>query len=437
MGLFDDPIAVQQYNPYAGILGAEAPLPEYDVSLEPVADFSKNLVMDAINSASDVGAMAFDPNLMYEFQQNPQAIADRLMALNMNVGLPTRALTVGRVSPNTLLAGGAPTKAELDPLGYGKVKAPKKVSESEAITSEAVEMLPQKNVTMEDLQGSLLFPLFGDQSATGLLLEGIDDVKFQKPVLLEGGAGFMRGASAKADDAVWASGKSVVSDIRNRVTRAAEETGLPVNMIYTAMGKDAIDFATFPSSALAEQIPLSKITAKGAKDFDDEMRKIDKDWVGVLSPNLRSYLENTKSDIRKAFVRNMDKAPAQKEGFPSVALTRAAVTDAELKDAIAGQTGFAIGRLNLENPIIENPTVPHSTYDTQMAGEYVGGLLDQLPKEMVFRDFYQALEGAKTASGKLQSPSMKDYTMRLTLPMQLVDQQLVDEAMEYSLLRGK
>lgn len=198
------------------------------------------IVTEPIMALSDVGGMMFDEDLYLQSQLDPQYVGDKIGNMNLNVSLPTKAIGAARgVDPNALLAGGAPTKAELDPLGYGKVKAPKKVSESEAVTSEAVKMSPKKSVTMEDLQGSLLFPLFGDQSATGLLLEGIDDVKFQKPVLLEGGAGFMRGASAQADDAVWASGKSVVSDISNRVTRAAEETGLPVNMIYTAMGKDA------------------------------------------------------------------------------------------------------------------------------------------------------------------------------------------------------
>lgn len=394
-------------------------------------------VYEATIGPQGIGTMAADM-LFRGKPYTEQEMIDAILQYNMDVGVPTAAIgSLGRQSANTLYSGRGPTKADLDPMGYGKVKAPKKVSESEAITSEAVELAPKKEITIEDLQGGLLFPTMGDQSATGLLLEGIDDVRFQNPVLLEGGPNFMRGASAQADDAVWASGKGVVSDIKNRVQRASEETGLPVNMIYVAMGKDAIDFATFPASALAEQIPFAKITKKAAKEFDDEMRKIDPDWVGVMSSNLRGYLETTKSDVRKAFVRKMDTKPAQEAGFPSVALTRSAITDTELRDSLAGQTGYTVGRLNLENPIIKDPSVPHSTYDTQMSGEYVGGLLTPFPKEMVFRDFYKGLEGARTASGKLQSPSMKDYTMRLNLPIQKVDQQLVDDLMQYSLLKGK
>jgi hypothetical protein len=70
----------------------------------------------------------------------------------------------------------------------------------------------------------------------------------------------------------------------------------------------------------------------------------------------------------------------------------------------------------------------------QLRGEYVGGLLAPVPKEIVFRDFYNSLEGQLTKAGKPQGPSMKDYTFRLNLPTQLVDQELVDTIMEYSLL---
>ena len=72
MGLFDDPIPVQQYNPASGILGAEAPLPEYDVSLKPVSDLSKALVLGAYESAQipakairgDYGIMSVDNPLL-------------------------------------------------------------------------------------------------------------------------------------------------------------------------------------------------------------------------------------------------------------------------------------------------------------------------------------------------------------------------------------
>lgn len=342
-------------------------------------------------------------------------------------------------------------KEEKDPLGYGNIQFPDYASNTQFETVTDYELAPQNFLTIEDLQGSLLFPLMGDQSATAQKLVSIDDVKFDTPVELGGGYNFMRAKAAQSDDsAVWASGQGVVSDIKNRVQEASEELGLPVNMIYTAMGKDSIDFATFPAEALAGQIPYSKIPIKDRLEFDKIMKEGgavrgfekdkpytgDPDWVGLDSPDLQEYLgkQSTPSKVRKAFVRLMDSQKAQRAGFPHVGKTRYAVTDSELRDALAGETGRSIARMDLENPIVENPLYPHSTYDTQLRGQYVGGLLAPQPKEVVFRDFYKSLEGAKTKSGELQTPSMKDYKFRLDLPMQYVDQELVDTIMSRSLL---
>ena len=342
-------------------------------------------------------------------------------------------------------------KEEKDPLGYSKISFPDYASNTEFETVIDYELAPKNILSIEDLQGSLLFPLMGDQSATGRLLTKIDDIEFDSPVSLQGGYGFMRGKAAQSEDsAVWASGQGVISDVKNRVQQASEELGLPVNMIYTAMGKDAIDFATFPAEALAAQIPYSKISIKDKLDFDKIMKEGgvvrgfdkdkpytgDPDWVGLDSPNLQEYLgkQSTPSKVRKAFVRLMDTQKALKAGFPHVGKTRYAVTDAELRDSLAGETGRSIARMDLENPIIDNPLYPHSTYDTQLRGEYIGGLLAPQPKEVIFRDFYNSLEGVKTKSGLLQSPSMKDYKFRLDLPMQYVDQELVDTIMSRSLL---
>ena len=338
------------------------------------------------------------------------------------------------------------TKEQIDPLGYGSTKGllTRPLSEMNIGYTKDVDLIPQKNLNIEDLQGSVLFPLLGDQSATGLLINSIDDRVFKNPVKLEGGANFMRGASQKAEGSAWASGKGVISDINNRVKRVAERTGLPVKMIYTAMGKDAVDFATFPASVLAEQMPFTKIFKKDIKSFNDKMKasiKIGsdshgsvKDFVGVESPNLRAYLETAPAKVRKKFVKLMDTAPFQNAGFPSVAQARYAVTDDALKNAVAGDTGLVIASPNLNKLPTDNPIVPHSTYPTQMYGDYVGGLNQSIPRNILFRDFFNAMATKKDKSGNLLKPSMKDYTFRLNLPTQKVDQELVDTIMNYSLL---
>jgi hypothetical protein len=363
------------------------------------------------------------------------------------------SLLGSRVIPNALPQGALGmnmmrplTKDQIDPLGYGRAKGllTRRLDETDIDYSKDIDLVPEKKISIEDLQGSILYPLFGDQSGTGLLINSIDGVPFNKPVKLEGGAGFMRGASNKAEGSIWASDKNVITRLNNKVKNISDETGKPVNMIYTAMGKEGVDFSTFPSAVLAEQMPTAKILKKDKQAFDKLMKKnitvkkrgkdevehpAVKDWVGVDSPKLREYLDNAPAYVRKKFVKIMDKSPFQQAGFPSVGKARYAVTDDALKGKGSGDTGLVIGRPNLEKDPTSNPIVPHSTYGTQMFGEYVGGLEKTVPRNILFRDYFN-LPKVKS----LNNSAMQDYAFGRVFPTQEVDQELVDTIMNYSLL---
>lgn len=336
------------------------------------------------------------------------------------------------------------TKEQIDPLGYGKKGLlTEPLSELDIEYVDRGLLAPEIKLTMEDLQGSVLFPLLGDHSKAGSDLVGIGGNKFKTAVPLEGGFNFMR--SNPSEGAVWASGESITSRIHNDVSRIAEETGLPVNMIYSAMGKDSIDFATFPALTLTEMLPFSKIKKKDLSEFHKKMKsdieiggegyKGIKDFPKLDDKGLRAYLETAKGETRKKFVRLMDTDKFQRAGFPSVAQARYATTEDVLKDVSAGESGFAVGRLDTSKPPTSNPLTPHSTYPSQISGEYLGGLKQSLPRDVIFRDFYKRLENAKTKAGKPQTMSNKDYIFRMNLPYQIVDQELVDTIMNFNKLR--
>ena len=268
---------------------------------------------------------------------------------------------------------------------------------------------------------------------------GIDETDLARPVLLEGGPDFMVGPAAQAQGAIWASGKGVVSTLKNRADQLAEETGRDVVGATITMAPNAVDFTTFMSRALAEQIPSAKIKKKDMKVFDAEMKKVDKEWPGAESENLGDYLASVAPDIRKAFVRLMDKKPAQEAGFPSVGKTRVAVTEPDLIDVPAGRVGFAMGQIDPNLAAVLDPMVPHSTYDAQIIGKYLGGLETPIPQGLLFRDAYRDMEGRTYFNKKLGrevpfSEATKAYTMKTQLPGQIVDQELVDAIMQYSLL---
>jgi len=345
---------------------------------------------------------------------------------------PRAAKVAGRIKP--------PTKTELDPLGYGAVKFDRAVPDIDVrVTGTNQPNLPRKAATIEDLQGKVLMPVYWDKSSNRGLLTGIDEADLARPVLLEGGPDFMVGPAAQAERAMLASGQGIVSTLSNRAKKLAEETGKDIVGTTITMAPDAVDFTTFMSRALAEQLPAASITKKAMKSFDVEMKKVDKNWPGVGSENIGDYLSSASSDVRKKFVRTMDKKPFYEAGFPSVGKTRVAVTEPDLLDVPAGRAGFALGQIDLDAPLLLNPKVPHETYPVQMVGDYLGGFENPIPQSLLWRDAIKGMEGRTYFDKKLGrevpwSDATRAYTLKTQLPGQLVDQELVDALMQYSLL---
>ena len=345
---------------------------------------------------------------------------------------PRAAKVAGRIKP--------PTKTELDPLGYGAVKFDRAVPDIDVrVTGTNQPNLPRKAATIEDLQGKVLMPVYWDKSSNRGLLTGIDETDLARPVLLEGGPDFMVGPAAQAERAMLASGQGIVSTLSNRAKKLAEETGKDIVGTTITMAPDAVDFTTFMSRALAEQLPAASITKKAMKSFDVEMKKVDKNWPGVGSENIGDYLSSASSDVRKKFVRTMDKKPFYEAGFPSVGKTRVAVTEPDLLDVPAGRAGFALGQIDLDAPLLLNPKVPHETYPVQMVGDYLGGFENPIPQSLLWRDAIKGMEGRTYFDKKLGrevpwSDATRAYTLKTQLPGQLVDQELVDALMQYSLL---
>ena len=97
------------------------------------------------------------------------------------------------------------TKEQIDPLGYGKTKG----LLNEPLSSLNIGyvdkglLAPQKQISIEDMQGSLLFPLLGDQSKAGTDLVSIGGNKFAKPITQDGGFNFMR--LNPEEKKIWAS----------------------------------------------------------------------------------------------------------------------------------------------------------------------------------------------------------------------------------------
>lgn len=307
------------------------------------------------------------------------------------------------------------------PIGEGK-KLEKPVSEMQ-FTQEVIKDLPERQIiSPESLRGATIIPATGDRTAAGKLLTSIEGVQLPNPVKLEGGPDFMR--THLPHGAAWASDKGVISGLSKKVQEAAKSGSGDVYMIYTPMSHVGGDFSTMMSDALLEQIKGGKITKKAKKNFDQEVRRFRPEWKGVDDPEARAQL-NENGALRHAFIDRMTLDQFKTAGFPDLPTTRAAITEQSLMDAPIHAGGFSIAKMDPSGRIIANPVAPHTTYNTQLAGQYVGGFEKPIPRELLYSDF----TSVRRAAGTDPAGDMRSF--QLSNPVQQATQQWVDNLMRF------
>jgi hypothetical protein len=104
----------------------------------------------------------------------------------------------------------------------------------------------------------------------------------------------------------------------------------------------------------------------------------------------------------------------------------------------AGMFGLGAARIDREMPLLYNEpkgnhyraNVPHSTYNTQIAGEYAGSL-PPVPQGLLFRDVYDAMEGKTTKSGHQLNQAHKTQAIKLKMPAQQITPEVLEGILDY------
>ena len=331
-------------------------------------------------------------------------------------------------------------KDELDPLGYQKVRMKDAyIDETDVKVKDLKQKLPRVAKSWEDTEGKVILPFYGDRSSGGLLVEGVNDIIYDKPVYTEGGVDFMRGLAAQKDKSIWASNSNIVKRIDD-VSKIASEKydGADILGVTGSMAPDANDFATMTGASMGELIKAAPITKKSAKQVDEIMKSIDPDFVGVLSPKIRDWLETTTSPKRKSFIRLLDSKPFQEMGFPSSGLARYSVTDATQRDMPAGMFGLGAAKVDTTLPLLSNTkrgnlpiaSVPHSTYNTQVAGDYFGSL-PPIPQKYIFDDIYNAMEGKVDKRGRPLTSANITHAIKTKMPAVMMTPERIEGILNY------
>ena len=165
-----------------------------------------------------------------------------------------------------------PTKVQLDPVretsskGFYKNKAPNYVTDMEVDVEDQGLLVPEKDLKIDDLEGTDLIPLIADRTDAGKKLKGVKggakDYEFANPIDLQGGGGFMR----YRDTGAFASMPSVMGDQAKLAKKVADEGGDP-RLVHMSMSPEGGDFSTMMSDTVMEMMDQSDISRKNISYF--------------------------------------------------------------------------------------------------------------------------------------------------------------------------
>ena len=289
-------------------------------------------------------------------------------------------------------------------------------------------LAPAKTIDIADIMGEVAVPAYGDRTITDAMIHGINGEQFLTPTHAQGGVDFMRKLGGTAG---WASEPSAMATKAKFVQAIGQKYDKEPILTYTAMGAQAGDFSRHMADAVMQQLRPSMhnmIDPRVVKKYDAFVRdKIDPKWPGILSPKTQPYLANdmTGSD-RRLLWQELDKKKYRDAGFPSIGPIRLAITDPRLANVDPFATGLGMSKVDLSAPLVETAPELHSTYRSRMPANYIGGLLDSVPGNLVWRDFFNA----RRASGAGQASDQRSFMMNPSVN-QVVDQQMVDEVSKY------
>lgn len=299
----------------------------------------------------------------------------------------------------------------------------------------ALQKSPTLATDASMLQGKTIVPIVGDRTSRDVIVTGIDDLEFENPVRTFGGIQFMDDA-----DQGWASMQSILSKINDKLETVEQMGGKPVGMT-TTMSERGGDFSLDTANLIIESLRVKPNTKKNL----NEMTKLLKNFTFTEKgktfqpfkdvPNLNNidefanYFRNLPGTSRVKLVERFDKDELQKLGAPNVGKIRIAVSNPGL--LATDQLGMGARFTDLQSGMSKSK---HPSYDTQImkapdAEVFTFGTT--IPKTIMLREPMAKVRAEGKGLGAFKSMPADLRKMQLSLPVQPVDQQLIDEASKY------
>jgi len=295
----------------------------------------------------------------------------------------------------------------------------------------AIQQNPTLAKDASMLQGKTIVPLVGDRSSRDVIITGIGDVEFKTPVRTSGGIQFM-----DDKDQSWASMMSVMKDINKTVETVEQMGGKPVGMT-TSMGAEGGDFSLDTANLIIETLKgkdLPKSTLDEMTEaIRNQVKKGKKPFANI--PNLNnmkefeSYFKGLVGSPRSNLVKAFDNAQVQDLGGPKIGQIRIALTNPGLiaEDFLGMGTRFT----DIKSGMTKST---HPSYDTKISKAPDAEVFTfgrGIPRNIMLRDPMKQVRAEGKGFGALKPMPADQRKLQMNIPVQPVDQQLVDEASKY------
>lgn len=402
------------------------------IVLDPAHLRSRHARFDP-NQADSSDLMAANGGAISGFSRGGSPDMDRVRAALARVVSPFSA-DPKSVNSALMIARSlkTPMGGETGTGSFYNIKQPMGVSDVSSTVGDIPGVFPkdvqQKSWEALRKEGGTLLNLGGDRSALGRLTH-INGKELSWPVDLHAGTSYMREPNKGQ---VWANNPSHATALQ-KVIRAAAKNG-PVFGALGPMGPRAVDSSHNMFDALMAQVPSAEISKADAKAFDESIMRgehikgtDDKSvakrasaikyleaWPGIKNAKAASeFARDLPGSHRSDIVKYMDTALWAKRGFPAVGVTRAAISDPDIKGVSGNMLGHRIVKLDPDATNVYPKSFEHSTYSTDTPGEYWGDV-PLVQRQYAMPDVIDQMLSNPTKSGQIIHPYSPDSLGRST-----------------------
>jgi hypothetical protein len=316
--------------------------------------------------------------------------------------------------------------------GISNIKLGTPIEHMRAEYEDVGKMLPEKPFPFERTEGGIIIPVRGDPTITGKRLMGLGGQRFETPVNLPGGPGFMRGPQQVAQGLGWASTPGASSTLSNRAAQLHAETGKDVYGFYMKMSEQSGDYAAHMAQTVHERFKQARpgIDKAAIERFDQAMRSdwikkakggyeypATKDWPGM--ENMTDEWIMAHPNDRKKMVKMMNQSAFQKAGFPDVGYARWATTEPELLNVPSHSSGFGVIKFDPQGRVTREPQIPHGSYSQQNYATYEGRT-PEIPLDVLYEGYSKGI-----------NPSHLTKFLETKPPLVHSDQRTVERVLNY------